>query len=165
MLLKPLVINMYGEAIINRLHDNCALRDETNPARRVLINTVGAILDDFDLYDSMEAPFLQNASGVYLDLHGRDLGVKRKNQESDEDYRNRLFYEVLGVLTVKYLLEVYDLELYAYVPDFSMSGMKLTSDNPYIRDNGFMSVASDEVKSILENKFIIGGGISWIDNP
>ena len=153
---------MYGEAIIDRLHENCALRDADNPMRSVFINTVGALLDDFDLYDSMEAPYLQNASGVYLDLHGKDLGVRRKYQESDDDYRKRLFYEVLGVLTVAYLLNVYELTLYSKVSSFSLTGMKLTSDNPYIDDSGFMAVASDEVQSILESKFVIGGGIEWI---
>ena len=153
---------MFGEAIIDRLHPDCNLRDESNPVRSVLLGTVGAILDDFDLYDSMEAPYLQNASGVYLDLHGKDLGVTRKYQESDEDYRKRLFYEVLGVLSVAYLLNVYDLTLYSRVDDFSSDGLTLTSDNPYIRDTGFMSVADDEVKQILESKFVIGGGIEWI---
>jgi len=152
---------MYGEAIIDRLHENCALRDESNPMRSVFINTVGAILDDFDLYDSMEAPYLQNASGVYLDLHGKDLGVRRKYQESDDDYRKRLFYEVLGVLTVAYLLNVYELTLYTYIAGFDVSDNTLTSDNPYINE-GFMSVASDEVQSILESKFVIAGGVSWI---
>lgn len=154
---------MYGEAIIDRLHQNCALRDNDNPMRSVFINTVGAILDDFDLYDSMEAPYLQNASGVYLDLHGKDLGVRRNYQESDDDYRKRLFYEVLGVLTVDYLLNVYELTLYSKVSSFSLTGMKLTSDNPYINDAGFMTIASDEVQSILESKFVIGGGIEWIE--
>ena len=153
---------MFGEAIIDRLHPDCNLRDESNPVRSVLLGTVGAILDDFDLYDSMEAPYLQNATGVYLDLHGKDLGVRRKYLESDEDYRKRLFYEVLVVLSVAYLLNVYDIPLYSNVPDFSSDGLTLTSDNPYIRDTGFMSVADDEVKQILESKFVIGGGIEWI---
>ena len=156
------MIRLFGEAIIDRLHPDCSLRDESNPVRSVLLGTVGAILDDFDLYDSMEAPYLQNASGVYLDLHGKDLGVTRKYQESDDDYRKRLFYEVLGVLTVAYLLNVYELTLYSKVSSFSLTGMKLTSDNPYINDSGFMAVASDEVQSILESKFVIGGGIEWI---
>ena len=153
---------MYGEAIIDRLHPDCSLRDESNPVRSVLLGTVGAILDDFDLYGSMEAPYLQNATGVYLDLHGKDLGVRRKYQESDDDYRKRLFYEVLGVLSVAYLLNVYELPLYSRVEDFSVDGMTLTSDNPYIRDTGFMSTASDEIQAILESKFVIGGGIEWI---
>ena len=153
---------MFGEAIIDRLHPDCSLRDNDNPMRSVLLGTVGAILDDFDLYDSMEAPYLQNASGVYLDLHGKDLGVTRKYQESDDDYRKRLFYEVLGVLSVAYLLNVYNLTLYSKVDDFSVDGLTLTSDNPYIRDTGFMSTASDEIQGILESKFVIGGGIEWI---
>ena len=153
---------MFGEAIIDRLHPDCSLRDNDNPMRSVLLGTVVAILDDFDLYDSMEAPYLQNATGVYLDLHGKDLGVTRKYQESDDDYRKRLFYEVLGVLSVAYLLNVYNLTLYSKVDDFTVDGLTLTSDNPYIRDTGFMSTASDEIQSILESKFVIGGGIEWI---
>ena len=153
---------MFGEAIIDRLHPDCSLRDNDNPMRQVLLGTVGSILDDFDLYDSLEAPYLQTASGVYLDLHGKDLGVRRKFLESDEDYRKRLFYEVLGVLSVSYLLNVYDLTLYSNVPDFSSDGLTLTSDNPYIRDTGFMSIADTEIQQILESKFVIGGGIEWI---
>ena len=73
-----------------------------------------------------------------------------------------MFYEVLGVLSVAYLLNVYNLTLYSKVDDFTVDGLTLTSDNPYIRDTGFMSTASDEIQSILESKFVIGGGIEWI---
>ena len=154
---------MYGEAIIERLHRDCKLRDNDNPARKVFINTVGAILDDFDIFDSLEAPYLQNATGVYLDLHGKDLGVKRKHLESDDDYRKRLVYETLGYLTVDYLRNVYDLPLYVYLDDFDVSDNTLTSDNPYINEDGFMSIADDETQSILESKFILDTGLHWIE--
>lgn len=153
---------LYGERIISRLHDNCALRDEDNDFREVFINTIGAILDDYDLYPSMESPYLQNAEDVFLDLHGKDLGVRRKFEESDDHYRLRIIYEVLGYLTVQYLLNVYDLTLYTYIEDFDKNGMTLTSDNPYINGDGFMSEASEEIQNILENKFVLEGGVEWI---
>ena len=74
---------MYGEGIIERLHENCSLRNTDNQMRKVFINTIGSLLDKFDIYGSMEAPFLQNAEGVYLDLQGNDMNVKRRLDESD----------------------------------------------------------------------------------
>ena len=156
---------MYGEAIIDRLHPRCSLRDEDNPVREVLINTLGAILDEFDIQGSLDAPYLQEATGVYLDLHGKDLNVPRRHGEADDDYRRRLYYEVLGYLSVAYLLNVYDLSLYSFVDDFNCTGLKLTSDNPYIKGDGFMAIADDDIKSILEKKFIIGGGLTWLQIP
>ena len=154
---------MYGEGIIERLHEKCSLRNTDNPMRKVFVNTIGSLLDKFDIYGSMEAPFLQNAEGVYLDLQGNDMNVKRRLDESDEDYRKRIVYEVLGVLTVAYLLEVYDLVLYAFVEDFSLNGLTLTSDNPYLNEgNGFMTVASDEIQALLESKFVLGEGLEWL---
>lgn len=156
-------MRMYGEAIIDRLGVNCGLKNERNAFRQVFINTVGALLDSFDIYGSMEAPFLQNAEGVYLDLHGKDLGVPRKYGETDEEYHRRMVYEVLCYLTADYLIEVYRLELYVYLANFNPNGRVLTSNNPYICENGFMAFADDEIKQILETKFILDGGIEWIE--
>ena len=153
---------MYGETIIERLHENCSLRNENNPLRHIIVNTVGALLDDFDVHQILEAPYLHNAKGSYLDCHGDVVNVSRKLNESDEDYRKRLFYEVLGVLTINYLLTVYDLPLFVYVDDFSVENNTLTSDNPYIADSGFMSIADEETQKILENKFILGSGLKWL---
>lgn len=154
---------VYGEAIIDRLHENCALRNEDNPARKVLINTIGEILERFDLYGSMEAPYLQNATGVYLDLQGKDLGVLRKFEESDDDYRRRLYYEVLAYLTIDYLVNVYNLDIYTYVEGFNFESNMLVSDNPYIKGK-YMCQTTDEIQSILNKKFIIDGGLFWLDN-
>ena len=98
--------------------------------------------------------FLEYAVGGYLDCHGRDYGVYRQNGETDDQYRERIVQEKLDHLTPEYLLELYGLNLYVYVNDFDVSDNTLTSDNPYINNYGYMSVASDEIKSILNNKFI-----------
>ena len=152
---------VFGEGIIERLPMHSVLHSEDNPFRKVFIGTVGAILDDFDIYDSMEGVYLQSATGVYLDAHGKDLGVKRKLDEGDDDYRSRLTYEVLGYLTVNYLVTVYGLTLYSLVDDFDSEDNTLVSDNPYSSDE-YMSVASEEIQAILDSKFIVDGGITWL---
>lgn len=153
---------MYMEGIIERLHPNSNLRQKTNPARNVLINSVGALLDSWDLEDFLESPFLQNASKNYLDLHGKDLNVPRKIDEDDSDYRNRIIYEVLGYLTADYLINVYGLTLFSYVDDFNVHTNTLTSDNQYLKPNGLMTIADDEIKSILNRKFVLDEGLSWL---
>ena len=155
------MILVFGEGIIERLPMHSVLHNEDNPFRRVFIGTVGAILDDFDIYDSMEGVYLQSATGVYLDAHGEDLGVKRRLDEGDDDYRARLTYEVLGYLTVNYLVTVYGLTLYSYVEDFDPSDNTLVSDNPYASTE-YMSIASEDIQQILEGKFIVDGGITWL---
>ena len=106
--------------------------------------------------------FIQEATGPYLDLHGRDYGVKRKIDESDKDYRQRIVYETLGRLTVDYLQNVYGIELYVNIPDFDEDDNTLTSDNLYFASDGFMGYADSTVQEILDKKFILDGGITWL---
>ncbi len=155
-------MSRFGEEIINRLHIDCSLHNPSNPARKVIDNTIGEWLTNFDDFDLFSQVFVNDATGKYLDLIGRDYNIKRRLDESDDDYRQRIILESLGHLTVNYLLEVYNLELYTYVPSFSVEDNTLTSDNPYINSNGFMTVASDEIKAVLEKKFVIGEGLHWL---
>ena len=155
-------MSMHGEEIINRLHQNTVLLNPTHPMRKIILGTIGEWLDnhdDFSLYDGV---FLDSASGGYLDLWGKDYGVPRRIDESDDDYRKRLYYEVLGYLTVPYLLNVYGLPLFVYVSSFDASDNDLTSDNPYI-PGAKMSVASDDVQSILSKKFVIGTDLTFLE--
>ena len=155
---------VFGEGILERLPMHSVLHDKNNQFRKVFIGTVGALLDDFDIYDSMEGVYLQSATGVYLDAHGEDLGVKRKLDETDDEYRSRLTYETLGYLTVDYLLNVYDLPLYIFTENFTFTTNTLTSDNPYIPTENFMSIADESVKQILADKFLVDSGLIWLTN-
>ena len=109
----------------------------------------------------MEQFFLQDATGKYLDLHGNDFGLPRKIDESDDDYRNRIIYESLGHLTTYFLKTVYNVELYVKVNDFDKDTM-LTSDNEYISDSGFMGVVDETTQKILEKKFVLVSGVTWL---
>lgn len=153
----------YGEGILDRLPENSSLKSPNNPARKVIMNTVGEWLDKYAETGTFENLFFNEAESGYIDVHGRDYGVYRKLNESDEDYKRRIIYQILGHLTVDYLVNVYGLELFVNIPNFNINLNQLTSDNPYINDeNGFMASADATTKNILNKKFVLGGEVRWL---
>lgn len=152
----------YGEGIINRLHPNSPLRQEGNPARTLIMNTIGAWLDNHDVTSLYDNSFLETASGRWLDLFGKDLGVVRQLDESDTDYRTRLIYESIGDLNIDYLLNVFDLSLYSFREDFNVVDNTLVSDNCFLNTGGYIGVASEDVISLLDRKILLDGNISWV---
>ena len=151
----------YGEEILDRLPENSSLKSANNPARKVIMNTVGEWLDNYD--DNFENLFLNESVGEYIDCHGREYGVYRKLNESDEDYKKRIIYQILGHLTADYLIEIYNVNLYVNIPNYNPNNNELTSDNHYINDeNGFMALADEVTRSILNKKFVLGSGIRWL---
>ena len=154
----------YGEGIINRLHPDSVLRQEGHPARSLIMKTVGAWLDDYDVTSLYDNSFLSTATGRWLDLYGRDLSVPRKLDESDEDYRTRLIYASVGNLSIDYLLNVFDLTLYSFRDDFNVRDNTLVSDNPFLNTGGYISVAEDDVISVVDRKLLLDGSISWVNS-
>lgn len=152
----------YGEEIINRLHEESALRDTSNHARKIIDYGVGGWLDNFDNPDFLEMFFLDTASDGYLDCWGKDFNVPRKIDETDDDYRQRIILESLGHLNIPYLREVYNLTLYAYIADYDPADNVLTSDNPYL-SNRYMTVASEEIQGILSKKFVLGTDLIFLE--
>ena len=156
------MVSTYGEGIINRLHPNSPLRQEGNPARTLIMKTIGAWLDDYDVTNLYENSFLETATGDWLDLYGRDLGVVRQLDESDDDYRTRLIYASIGNLSIDYLLNVFDLSLYSFREDFNVEDNTLVSDNPFLNTGGYISVADRDVISIMDRKLLLDGSVSWV---
>lgn len=155
-------MSRFGEEIIDLLHENCSLRKSDNQVRKIIDNSVGEWFDSFDNQNFFEMFFLTESTGAYLDQWGKIYNIKRKLDENDDDYRQRIILESLGHLTVDYLIDVYGLTLYSYIPSFNVSDNDLTSDNPYLGHNGFMVVASDEIQRILSKKFVIGSELVYI---
>lgn len=154
-------MSVFGDGIIERLHNNTVLADPSNPMGQIIGNGPGEWLDHYDDEYLGEEVFLESATGKWLDLHGEEFNVPRKLTESDDSYRERIVYESLGHLTSDYLEDVYGLTLYCYVADFDVDDNTLTSDNPYAcREH--MTVASSDIQSILSRKFVIGSGLSYI---
>lgn len=150
-----------GEEIIARLPLHSVLHNPNHPMNKIINNTVGEWLDK--VYDEkfLEQVFIHEADGKYLDLHGVDKNIPRKINESDDDYRQRLILESIGHLTITFLTEVYNVELYTNVNDFDARNT-LISDNTYISDNGFLGVADELTKQILNKKFVLDNGVEWI---
>ena len=156
------MVSEYGEGIINRLHPDSPLRQEGNPARTLIMKTIGAWLDNYDVTELYDNSFLETATGKWLDLYGRDLGVVRQLDESDEDYRTRLIYASIGNLSIDYLLNVFDLSLYSFREDFNVEDNTLVSDNPFLNTGGYISVADRDVISIMDRKLLLDGSVSWV---
>lgn len=144
-------MSFYGTGIIERLPVNSQLQNPNNQMHIIIQNTIGELLDNFEIdYDQF---FLQDATGKYLDLHGKQYGIGRKNNESDEEYRNRIILGAYEYATVKVLTEIYGVKLYANVDNFENNTNLLCSDNPYLTDE-LMGFISEEVYNILDEKFI-----------
>ena len=151
----------YGEEILDRLPENSSLRLKDNPARKVLDHTVGDWLDNFD--DNFTNLFLTEAVDKFIDCHGKEYAVYRKINESDEDYKKRIIYEIIGHLTADYLIDIYKVELYVDIPNYDLNNNQLTSDNHYINGlNGFMADSDEITKGILNKKFVLGSGVRWL---
>lgn len=151
----------YGEEIINRLPENSSLKNENNPARKVIINTVGEWLDHFD--DNFNNLFLSEAEGEFIDVHGKQYGIYRKPDESDENYKKRIIYHLTGHLTADHLIKVYNIDLYVNISDYNPSSNILTSDNYYINgSDGFLIDCDEFTKSVLKKKFVLGKGVKWL---
>ena len=156
-------MSIYGSEIIDRLSVDCGLRNPLNPIGKLIDYGIGEWFDGFVESNDYDNFFLDSAVGGYLDKWGRDYNVPRKPDEDDESYRKRLYYEVLGYLTVSYLLIVYGLTLYSYQADFDVSDNTMVSDNPYLNSYGFMTVASDDIQSVLAKKFVVDTGLTFIE--
>lgn len=144
-------MSFYGTGIIERLPVNSQLQNPNNQMHIIIQNTIGELLDNFEIdYDQF---FLQDATGKYLDLHGKQYGIGRKNNESDEEYRNRIILGAYEYATVKVLTEIYGVEFYANVDNFENNTNLLCSDNPYLTSE-LMGFVSEEVYNILDEKFI-----------
>ena len=151
----------YGEEILDRLPENSSLKLKDNPARKVLDHTVGDWLDNFD--DNFTNLFLTEAVGKFIDCHGKEYAVYRKINKSDEDYKKRIIYEIMGHLTADYLIDIYNVELYVDIPNYNLNNNQLTSDNHYINGlKGFMADSDEITKSILNKKFVLGSGVRWL---
>ena len=145
--------------LVDMLPVSSAIQNPANDFRKVLDKTVGEYMDNQD--DIFDELFLTSATGGWLDAFGKDFGVSRKLDEDDEAYRQRIIFEKLEYLTARNLQTIYDILLYAYVPNYNIPNNQLTSDNPYISDK-YMSYASEELQNILNKKFVLGDEIEWL---
>ena len=124
------------------------------PFEDLINNTIGYFLEMIEEeVDAMnDGCFIDTAEGRYLDLWGKDYGIPRLNDETDEDYRKRLKILPLERFNIQTLYEVYDLQLLTR-NDTSFNDLKLYSDNHFLDDEYWIGV-SDEEWMEISRKFI-----------
>ena len=147
--------------LVDMLPEHNSLKNTNNELRQVLDNSAGAWFDNRNIQDFYENLYFQSATGKWLDLHGQDYGVTRQEDETDDDYRQRIIQDVLEHLTPAYLMEMFDLPVYSYVADYDPTDNILTSDNPYLNKQGYMATAPEETQDFIGNKFVLGEGLTW----
>lgn len=149
----------YIEGILERIN-NPNLQDPNNPGRIVLDGTIGEYLEHYD--NHVLDMFLTRATGKYLDLHGKDYGVYRRENEDDESYRSRILLEQSMLDTTSDFGKL-DVTLWVYFPDVANKN-QLTSRNEYLKDKhspGYVFIAYGSDKDYLTNKFILGD-VLWV---
>ena len=144
---------MSNTAIIDLLPVNNNIRN--TPFEEFVNNTIGYFFEllEAEIENINEGCFIESANGKYLDLHGKDLNLPRKEGESDEDYRKRLLIEPLDKFNLQTLYEVYNIQLLSY--NESKNDLMLLSDIHLLANEYFVD-CSDELWNIISNKFITG---------
>ena len=150
--------SLYTKDIIEQLN-NPNLEDTDHPFRQILDGTVGEYLSNYDnhIYDL----FLTRATGGYLDRHGEMYGLYRRENESDNSFRQRILLEEFIVQSTSDFL-LLDVVLWVYFEDILDKNV-LSSRNPYLKnehDTGFMFLATGTDSEYIQGKFFVGD-ILW----
>ena len=121
----------------------------------ILDQTIGPYFDskENDIEELLNAPFLTEATGDYLDLlYGKLYGVKRDFDESDDDYRTRLTFQARDKVRQSDLQEL-GCNVYAYVDDFDAE-YTLTSRNTSLTQKVLVEFPSLEVEELVKNNLL-----------
>ena len=155
-----MTLNVYTRGIVERLN-NESLQYENNEFTIILDGTVGEYLTNRDNHflDS----FLLTATGDYLDLHGDIFGLKRRDDESDDEFRQRIRTdETLIERTTDF--EKLDCQLWIYKDGVTDNNV-LTSRNTYLKDehdDAYIFIATGTDSVYIRSKFLLGG-ILWVE--
>ena len=131
------------------------------PFKDLINNSIGYFLEliENEVTSMNEGCFINTAEGRYLDLWGKDLGIRRLNDESDDDYRTRLMISPLEQFTINTVYELYDLQLMTKPSSSSNLDLTLMSDNHFLNKQYYVDCA-DEVWNELDKKFLTTG-VLW----
>lgn len=123
--------------------------------QRILDETIGAYFDNKEeaIEELMDAPFLTEADGDFLDLiHGKLYGIERAIDEDDDEYRTRLIFQAKDELKIPDLLEL-NCNVYAYLeeydPDYS-----LTSRNTSLTSKIMIEFPNTNVEKLVKDNFL-----------
>lgn len=131
--------------------------------QEILDHTIGPYFDDLAerVEEVIDAPFLTEATGEYLDiLHGKLYGISRKDEESDDDYRSRMIFQCKDGVRVPDLLEL-GCKVYAYTPYFNKNTV-LTSRNTSLDTGYYVKCPNENVEELIKENLIWKPVVSFI---
>ena len=123
--------------------------------QEVLDRTIGPYFDDLEgrIEDVLDAPFLTEATGDYLDLlHGKLYGITRNLEESDDDYRLRMSFQCKDGLRIPDLLDL-GCKVYAHVDDFDADDT-ITSRNTSLTTQYIVKCPNDDIEALIKDNLI-----------
>lgn len=150
---------MYIEGILERIN---LLDDISEEGFKVLDGTIGEWLEHHEpLFFNY---FVTTASGGYLDLLGREYGLLRLSNESDEEFRKRILIEInivesgIDIINAGVDLWIFDENVLSgdeYLTSKNIS-LKNSTDSPV-----FLAHATPFVREYITQKFIFGEDLEW----
>ena len=135
--------------------------------QEILDQTVGPYFDDLAerVEEVIDAPFLTEATGEYLDiLHGKLYGVTREYEESDDDYRSRMVFQCKDGVRVPDLVEL-GCKVYAHVDNFNVDTV-LTSRNTAIYEypsrKYIVKCPNERIEKLIKDNLMWKGLVTFI---
>ena len=140
--------------ITDFLARNNLLNTTDTPLKSFLNDTIGYFLELFEenTYSMNDNLFIQNATGEYLDLFGKDYNVSRLVDETDEHYRNRLITIASKHFTVNTLYNEFDSQLLSF-KEGVVTGNTLLSDNHFVNNEYFIR-CDDVTWNTIKKKYV-----------
>lgn len=125
----------YWTVIQNRLTNTSGLKRPDNTIATILKEMTNGFYNEFteDIYNTVLETFLLTADSSYLDIKGKELNIQRTSEESDNDYRQRLFNAISTVLNVNFIKKQ-GIIVYTKKEKEDNIRQKMTSNNPYINN-------------------------------
>lgn len=149
---------MYIEGILERLNLTDSISEE---GFMFLDGTIGEWLEHHE--PLFYHYFRTLATGKYLDLIGKEQGLLRYENESDEDFRKRLLIDNTLVESTADIIKT-GVDLWVYDENVLNEEEYLTSKNPCLKENSspvFLAHGSELEKEYITNKFFLEEDIVW----
>lgn len=154
-----MVLSNYTKGIVERIN-NEALHDENNEFTIVLDGTLGEYLENRD--NHFLDFFIATAEGDYLDLHSNLFGLKRRENEDDDTFRQRILTDATLIERTSDFEKLY-CTLWVY-KDGVVNNNVLTSRNTYLKDlhdEDYVFIGTGTDSEYIQSKFLLED-ILWI---
>lgn len=140
--------------ITDFLPANSTLNTEGNPFKPLINGTIGYFFELFEntIEEINDNLFIQNATGKYLDLFGKDYNADRLVNESDDHYLKRLLTIISKHFTINTLYYEYDMQLLTYTEN-EVSGNTLLSDNHFVNNEYFVE-CDNQTWDTINRKYV-----------